>query len=52
MLDRVNHEVSLYLGADRLHVVYFSEDYRDAPLAGASAWIDVLNSFALLRPGA
>lgn len=51
-LDVVNHEVSLYLGGDRLHVVFFSEEYKTSALSGAATWIDVLVSFGALLPGA
>ena len=50
-LDIVEHEISLYLGGDRLHVVAFSEPFRGAALAGASKWIDVLSGFRALSPG-
>lgn len=49
-LDVVHHEVSIYPGADRLHVVSYAEPYRASPLSGAALWIDVLSSFDLLTP--
>lgn len=52
VLDVVNHEISLYLGADRLHVVFFAEPYRTSALSGAATWIDVLAGFGVLTPEA
>lgn len=49
VLDVMKHEVSLYLGGDRLHVVFFSEPFRSSALSSAAPWIDVLTSFGVLK---